>query len=59
MSDCKTSIPSVIIHWHMHQALARGEEQWDSEPQQKTQAVRGHLWHQEEQEEAAQAVTSD
>jgi len=54
-------MPSVITHWYayVHQALARREEQWDSEPQQKTQAVGGHLWHQEEQEEAAQAVNSD
>jgi len=43
----------------VHQALACREEQWDSEPQQKSQAVRGHLWHHEEQEKAAQAVDSD
>ena len=43
----------------VHQALARGEEQWDSEPQQKTQAVRCHLWHQEEQEKVLQYVNSD
>ena len=31
--------------------------QWESEPHQETKTAWRHLWHQEEQEEVAQAVT--